>query len=179
MSERLLGLKIPPPPPVEGIEPDIRGAKTFREQLDLHRKGTCSVCHAKFDPYGFALESFDVMGQYRTAYRVQDEEVSKLTGADRANRRRWRDGLPVDSTGTTPSGESFNDINGLRQLLAQKPELLAKGFVRHLLTYSTGEPASPLDEPVVETVVRESAKDNYGVRSLIHGVVQSDLFRSK
>jgi hypothetical protein len=179
MSERLLGLKIPPPPPVEGIEPDIRGAKTFREQLDLHRKGTCSVCHAKFDPYGFALESFDVMGQYRTAYRVQDEEVSKLTGAARANRRRWKDGLPVDSTGTTPSGESFDDINGLRQLLAQKPELLAKGFVRHLLTYSTGEPASPLDEPVVETVVRESAKDNYGVRSLIHGVVQSELFRSK
>jgi mono/diheme cytochrome c family protein len=179
MSERLLGLKIPPPPPVEGIEPDIRGAKTFREQLDLHRRGTCSVCHAKFDPYGFALESFDVMGQYRTAYRVQDEEVSKLTGAARANRQRWRDGLPVDSTGTIPSGESFSDIKGLRQLMAGNPELLAKGFVRHLLTYSTGEPASPLDEPVVEAIVREAAKSKHGVRSLIHGVVQSEIFRSK
>jgi hypothetical protein len=179
MSERMLGLKIPPPPPVEGIEPDIRGAKTFREQLDLHRRGTCSVCHAKFDPYGFALESFDVMGQYRTAYRVQDEAASKLTGAALANRQRWREGLPVDSAGTTPKGDSFEDIRGLRKVLSGDLELLAKGFVRHLLTYSTGEPASPLDEPVVEAIVRDAAKSKYGARALLHGVVQSEIFRSK
>jgi hypothetical protein len=35
-------------------------------QSALHRgTGSCASCHALFDPYGFALESFDVTGQYR------------------------------------------------------------------------------------------------------------------
>lgn len=172
ISERLLGLKIPPPPPVEGIEPDIRGAKTFREQLDLHRKGTCSSCHAKFDPYGFALESFDVMGQFRGAYRVQDEGAAK--GA-----RRWKEGLPVDASGITPRGERFEDVRGLREILGRDVDALAKGLARHLITYSTGEPAGPLDEPVVTGIVAEAAKANNGVRAILHAVVQSELFRSK
>ena len=38
VAERLLGLKIPPPPAgVSAIEPDIRGATTIREQLAKHR----------------------------------------------------------------------------------------------------------------------------------------------
>ena len=45
------------------VEPDTRGATTIRQQLDKHRKlETCSACHAKIDPAGFALESFDVIG---------------------------------------------------------------------------------------------------------------------
>lgn len=179
MAERLLGRKIPPPPPVEGIEPDIRGAKTFREQLDLHRKGSCSVCHAKFDPYGFALESFDVMGQHRANYRVQDPEFEKLSPAQKAARKRWREGLPVDATGTTPDGQNFSGIAGLRLLVAAAPAELARGFVRHLLTYSTGEPASPLDEPAVAAIVKAASGEGFGVRSLVHGVVQSEVFRSK
>jgi len=49
----------------------VRGATTIREQLDKHRRNaTCAGCHAKMDPYGFALESFDVMGEWRGAYRA-------------------------------------------------------------------------------------------------------------
>ena len=71
VSERLLGIRIPPPPPnISPVEPDVRGAKTLREQLALHRgNGSCASCHARFDPYGFALESFDVTGGFRRHYR--------------------------------------------------------------------------------------------------------------
>ncbi|HEX3132549.1 MAG TPA: DUF1592 domain-containing protein, partial [Planctomycetota bacterium] len=57
IMERILGMPPPPPPPsVPAIEPDTRGAKTIREQLDKHRtQETCSACHAKIDPAGFAL----------------------------------------------------------------------------------------------------------------------------
>jgi mono/diheme cytochrome c family protein len=179
VAERLLGQKIPPPPPVEGIEPDIRGAKTFREQLDLHRKGTCAVCHAKFDPYGFALESFDVTGQFRTAYRVQDADFEKLPANLRNGKPRWKEGLPVDASGILGGGKTFANIEGLRKLLAADPVPLARGFVRHLLTYSTGEPAAPLDEPAVEAIVSAASRESYGVRSLVHALVQSEIFRSK
>jgi len=179
MSERLFGIRIPLPPPVEGISPDVRGAKTLREQLELHRKGSCSACHAKFDPYGFALESFDVMGQYRTAYRTPDPELEKLPPAARKGKPLWKDGLPVDNTGVTPDGKAFAGIRELRELVAKNPGALASGFVRHLLTYATGEPATPVDDPAIAAIAQSAAKDQYGLRSLLHGVVQSEVFRSK
>jgi hypothetical protein len=69
--ERILGTPPPKPPvDVEAIEPDIRGATTIREQLAKHRqRPECASCHARIDPPGFALESFDVMGGWRVNYR--------------------------------------------------------------------------------------------------------------
>ena len=181
VAERLLGIPIPPPPPdIPAVEPDTRGAKTLREQLDLHRsKGSCAACHTKFDPYGFALESFDVTGAYRKTYRVLDAETAALPPNQRKGRPVWREGLPVDCAGKTPDGRDFSSITELRQLLAKNPEQLARGITRHLVTYATGAPATRLDQPAVDAIAKGVAKDNYGLRSLVHGVVQSELFRSK
>ena len=65
--DRILGTPPPPPPKdVEAIEPDVRGATTIRTQLAKHRQNAaCATCHAKIDPPGFALESFDVIGRWR------------------------------------------------------------------------------------------------------------------
>ena len=61
----------------------------------------------------------------------------------------------------------------------RNPEQLARGVTRHLLTYSTGAPATPFDQRAIDGIVKGAAADDYGLRSLIHGVIQSDLFRSK
>jgi mono/diheme cytochrome c family protein len=172
VSERLLGIRIPPPPPnVNPVEPDVRGAKTLREQLALHRgNGSCASCHARFDPYGFALESFDVTGSYRQHYREP--------GAGGGG-RSWRDGLPVDCSGTTPDGRPFAGIRELRELLAKRPDQLARGVTRHLVTYATGAPSTVLDEPAIDRIVKAASPDDYGLRSLIHALIQSELFRWK
>ena len=67
----LLGLPPSPPPPgVGSIEPDTRGATTIREVLTKHQQiETCAVCHKRIDPPGFALESFDPVGNFRSQYR--------------------------------------------------------------------------------------------------------------
>jgi mono/diheme cytochrome c family protein len=181
VSERLLGVPISPPPPnITPVNPDTRGATTLREQLALHSEGgTCASCHKKFDPYGFALESFDVLGQYRTHYRVLDPELSQLPAHNRGGKPPWREGLEVDSSGITPEGETFADIEGLRSQLAQQPEKLALGVASHLTTYATATPVGPLDRESVREIVNSSAQDNYGLRSIVHGVVQSPLFRWK
>ena len=173
VAERLLGISIPPPPPdIPSVEPDIRGAKTLREQLALHSsQGSCAACHAKFDPYGFALESFDVTGTYRKTYRVLNPE--------RKAGPWWTEGLPVDCSGKTPTGQTFADIRELRKAVAQNPAQLARGVTRHLVTYATGAPATRLDQPAIESIVTAAAKNNHGLRSLVHGVVQSELFRWK
>ena len=54
--ENLLGIHVPPPPPVPAVEPDLTGATTLRQQLDQHRNdASCASCHSKIDPAGFAL----------------------------------------------------------------------------------------------------------------------------
>ena len=70
VNERILGRHIPPPPEnIPAIEPDIRGAVSIRDQLAKHTDSTsCASCHDKIDPSGFALESFDPIGQFRIAY---------------------------------------------------------------------------------------------------------------
>jgi len=173
IAERLLGVEIfPPPESIEPIVPDTRGATTLREQLALHRNdSTCAACHKKFDPYGFALESFDVTGQFREKYRVLDDQGKA--------KHRWKDGLPVDPSGVTPEGTSFADIRELRDVLACQPEKLAWGVTSHLLTYATATPTGPLDRQAIEQIVASAADDDYGLRSIIHGIVQSEVFRWK
>ena len=178
VAERLLGTSIPPPPPnIEPVDPDTRGAKTLREQLALHSsQGACKACHARFDPYGFALESFDVTGAFRTRYREVNPDFAKQPPNER---QKWREGLPVDCTGATPDGKTFAGVQQLRQMLAKNPAQLARGVTRHLITYSTGAPATYLDQRAIEVIVKTAAADDYGLRSLVHGVVQSELFRTK
>ncbi len=181
VANRLLGIDIPPPPPnVKPVDPDTRGATTLREQLALHRgTGSCAACHAKFDPYGFALESFDVAGSFRTRYREVDNEVASLSPDSRKGRPTWREGLAVDASGTTPDGTPFAGIIQLRALLAAHPEALARGVVHHLVTYATGAPAGVLDRKEIEAMVASAAAQGYGLRALVHAVVQSALFHWK
>ncbi|MBM3997206.1 MAG: DUF1585 domain-containing protein [Planctomycetes bacterium] len=52
-------------------------------------------------------------------------------------------------------------------------------FMSLLRPGASGQPATPLGQPTIEAIVKGSAKDDYGLRSLVHGIVQSETFRSK
>jgi mono/diheme cytochrome c family protein len=178
VMEKIMGIVPTPPPPDAGaIEPDVRGAVTVRQQLDKHRANpTCAGCHQKMDGYGFALESFDVAGEWRTRYRA--------TGGGENKRIHGRNveyhyGLPVDCAGTMPDGRPFKDVLELRDLLAADPERLARAFAGHLLVYATGGELTFADRAKVADIVKRSAAKGFGVRTLIHEIVQSDPFRTK
>jgi hypothetical protein len=75
--ENLLGIHVPPPPPVPAVEPDLTGATTLRQQLDKHRSVKSGAsCHSKIDPPGFALESLDAIGGWRAWYRIPTGEAA-------------------------------------------------------------------------------------------------------
>ena len=48
-----------------------------------------------------------------------------------------------------------------------------------LLAYATGVPASTADRPAIEAIVDAVRDQGYGFRSLVHEVVQSEVFRNK
>lgn len=182
ISERLLGMPVPPPPPgVPAIEPDIRGTHTIRDQLAKHRADPlCASCHIKIDPAGFALESFDIFGGLRKTYRAMgDPEVpSEQFGLD-GIRYEFHSALPVDSTGQLPDGRPFADITMFRKLLLNDERQIARNLVNQLVVFATGAPVTFGDRARVEAILDRARKSRYGVRSLVLALVESDLFRSK
>jgi hypothetical protein len=179
--ERILGIDIAPPPPVAAVEPDIRGAVTIREQLARHREdASCASCHRKMDPPGFALESFDVLGGWRDRYRAVDEGKPALRGRGKNGQPfAFHLALPVDASGELPDGRPFRDIRDFKRLVREDEEALARNFTRQLLLFATGAPAHFSDRPEVERILAETRGDRHGLRSLVHAVVQSRLFREK
>src|SRR5262249_7006087 len=143
IAERILGLQTPPPPPtVEAVEPDIRGAVTIRQQLEKHRANpSCAACHSKMDPPGFALESFDVMGGYREPYRAVSDKVPPVKGHGMNGQAfAFHYALPVDSAGALPDGRPFKDVRELKKLLVQDEVPIARNLVRQLTIFATGAP---------------------------------------
>ncbi|HKQ39086.1 MAG TPA: DUF1592 domain-containing protein [Verrucomicrobiae bacterium] len=181
IMERILGQKPPPPPPsVPAVEPDIRGAVTIRQQLDRHRTvESCAACHAKIDPAGFALENFDVMGGWRERYRSEAEGELAQGIAKSGQKFAFHYALPVDASGELPDGRKFRDIREFKQLLLDNEEQLARNLVQQMLVYATGAPIRFSDRPAIGKILANSRAGGYGVRTLVHEIVQSQLFLEK
>ena len=179
--ERILGLEIPPPPPVPAVEPDIRGAVTIREQLAKHRADpSCASCHRKMDPPGFALESFDIMGGFRDRYRAVDEDKPALPGLGKNGQPfAFHLALPVDASGELPDGRPFSDIRAFKRLVREDDVALARNLARQLITFATGSPERFSERNELEELVARTRASRHGVRSLVHAVVQSELFRQR
>ena len=175
VMECLLGTPpSPPPPDIEPIEPDIRGAKTIREQLEKHRTvATCNNCHRRFDPPGFALESFDEIGRFRQNYMLG------VIGE--------KPGLKVDPSGKLSSGEAFADIAELKTHLMKRLDLVTANIARKLLTQATGRIDDPADRTTVRNIQNsipttadrggQKTENSLGMRTLIHQIIQSESFR--
>ncbi len=182
IMERILGFHTAPPAGVPALEPDIRGAVTIRQQLDRHRADpTCASCHRKIDPPGFALESFDVMGGWRERYRAFAENVRAEPGIGLSGQPfAFHYGLPVDSAGSLADGRTFKDIREFKQvLLGHEERTVARNLVSQLVTYGTGAPISFSDRKQVDAILDQTRGSGYGVRDIVHGIAESDLFRNK
>lgn len=181
--DRIMGTPSPPPPKdVPAIEPDIRGAKTIREQLAKHRTiASCASCHAKIDPPGNALESFDVIGGWRDWYRVVPGtgtgRDTVLTGTGR--RAPVGRGVKVQANDELSDRRQFADVDGFKKLLLENPDQFARCLTEKLLVYGTGHALEFADREAVDTIIASIRPRNYGFRTLIHTIVQSPTFRSK
>ena len=87
--------------------------------------------------------------------------------------------LPVDATGELPDGRKFRDVREFKQLLLENEEQLARNLTQQLVVYATGAPVRFSDRPAISKILANSRAEEYGVRSLVHGIVQSELFLEK
>ncbi|MEL6105916.1 MAG: DUF1592 domain-containing protein [Planctomycetota bacterium] len=163
VNERILGVRIPAPPPgIPAVEPDVRGATSIRDQLAKHRADeSCNACHRTIDPPGLALESFDPVGVWRNRYGIGGR------------------GVAIDPSGTTAEGRAFDGASSWQKLYVNQPQLIARGFAEQFLTYATGAPIRYSEEPAIDRIVSDSQASGYGMRTLIRLALTNDLFLTK
>jgi len=179
INERILGIHPPAPPAdVAKIEPDIRGATTIREQLAKHRDTpACMSCHTVIDPPGFALETFDVIGGWRDFYRVPTGtgQIIEI----QPSKKRVHRGPAVEAGYTMPDGRAFANVSEYKTLLLDDKDGIARALTEKLLTYATGARVQFADRDDVAEIVKSIRSENYGLRSLIHRIVESRPFLNK
>ncbi len=177
----LLGLPPNPPPPgVGAIEPDTRGATTIRETLEKHQTvSACAVCHRTIDPPGFAMECFDPVGNFRERYRNSKGIKRETVVGLRFLHKDYQLGRPVDTSGVTADGFEFDGIRDFKTHLRKSQEQIARNVLFKLIAFSTGAEVQFADREEVERILQATQDDDYPMRSLIHHVVTSRLFRNR
>ncbi len=158
--ENLLGDR-PPDPPEDVPELDeqaVGKATSLRQELERHRADpSCAVCHDRMDPIGFGLENYNAIGGWRTA-----------------------DGnFPIDASGELPGGTRFDGPAGLKAVLYAQQDQFARNLTEKVLTYALGRGLESYDEPVIDGIRRDIARNGYRFSSLVLGIVESIPFQMR
>jgi hypothetical protein len=126
------------------------------------------------------LESFDVMGGWRDRYRAVKEGVKPEIGFGFSGQPfAFYYALPVDCAGELPDGRAFKDVREFRRLLLQDELPIARNLTKQLTIYATGAPVRFSDREQIERIVERSRSRQFGLRTIVHEIVQSDLFQMK
>ena len=125
--------------------------------LEHRVRADCVQCHSLMDPIGFSLENFDGIGLWRT----RDEDT------------------PVDASSQVFDGTKIDGPAGLRSWLAGYRTQFIEVVTEKLLTYALGRGVEYEDYPVIRSIVRDAARDNYRFSSIVMGIVKSAPFQMR
>lgn len=160
---RLLGERIPPPPPNVPELPDDEsklGELTLREALAKHREHTsCAGCHERFDSIGLAFEGFGPVGERR------DKDLG---------------GRPVDANAVFPGGTEGQGVKDLRKyLIDHRRDEFVDNLIRKLVSYALGRSLILPDELLIRDLHAELKANDYRFGSLVENIVTSPQFLNK
>jgi hypothetical protein len=159
VSETILGERLPRPPkgvPVLAEEPPA--GLTERQLTEKHSNDpNCARCHVRIDPFGYALESFDAIGHFRT---------------------RDANDLPIDTHTQLADGTEIHGIDGLRSyLLTKRRETFVRQFCKKLLGYALGRSVILSDQPLLDDIAVALEKNDQRISTVIGMIVASRQFR--
>ncbi|MDP2274079.1 MAG: DUF1588 domain-containing protein [Archangium sp.] len=160
VRKKLLCQELPLPSAVgvNIVVPAPDATLTTRERFSAHSANpTCAGCHKMLDPIGFALESFDAVGRYRTT----------------------ENGKPIDASGELlNAGDAegtFTDAVGLSTLLA-KSQTVARCFQQHLFRFAAGRSGAEEERTFVDFVRGRASGRDGKILELLVDYAQSDSF---
>ena len=87
--------------------------------------------------------------------------------------------LPVDASGTLPSGESLRDVTDLKKWLVENPEYFSNCLAEKLMTYATGRVMNYREKRLIEEIVTQNIKNGNRFQDLLCALVESEIFRAR
>jgi hypothetical protein len=162
--ENILDAPAPPPPPdippLEQAAHQIKGqTPTLRQILATHRANPqCASCHDRMDPLGLAMENFNAEGLFRK------QELNQ----------------PIDASGQLYTGEKFQNVGDLKQILLKNHLTeFYRCLTEKLLTYATGRGLEYYDMPTVDQIVGRLDQEDGRFSVLLLGVIESAPFQEE
>lgn len=151
-----------PPADVPSLDekpPASESHLTLRERLSMHRKrADCRGCHERIDPLGFALENYDSVGRWRDTYE---------------NDRK------IDMEGSLFRKHEFTDVISFKDAILAEKDRFTRGFAGHVLSFAIARELNASDQPAIDKIAAETAKDGYKIQTLLKQVILSQPFQSK
>ena len=152
--ETLLGERLPRPPAnVPQLPESVPTGLTARQLIERHSSvPECAKCHARIDPYGFALEQYDAIGRLRET--------------------------KSDTRTTLVDGKIIEGIEGLRgYLFNDRRHDIVRQFCRNLLGYSLGRAVQLSDEPLLVEIEQQLAEGGFRFSVAVEAIVLSEQFQ--
>ena len=160
LSSALLCEDIPPPPagvntqfpPFDPSKPMTK--KQYLEEVHHKASDNCNSCHQLMDPLGYAMESYDGIGRYRT----EDEN-----------------GLPIDPSGDLATLGAFANARELGLLMHDEPGAM-RCIVSHLIRQSMGHKEITSERPAIRAIQSAFEASGYKLQEAIVEIVASPAF---
>ena len=144
---------------VPNLPPVMVDGDSQRELLKAHRENpNCAACHERIDPLGLALESFDLMGRWRT------KEIN---------------GQAIDARGAMPDGRVLDGVHGLRAYVLEHRASFRALFCQKLLGFALGREVLPSDRALLQKMDRHLEEHDGRISFAVDAVVQSSQFRQR
>ena len=159
----MLGIDVPPPPPGAAMTPIPPGNYTTNRQATqalVTQSGTsCAGCHSSvIDPFGFALENYNGIGQWQTTDQL---------------------GGTIDATGTVDFGdgttESVTTPLQLMQGIAASPAGQAT-YAQYWTSFAYGRDPNPQDQCVADQIATSIGGGSYPILNILSDLTQADAF---
>jgi hypothetical protein len=148
-----------PPPNVDASEAMIPATADARTRAAAHRdQPACAPCHAMFDPLGFAFETYDAIGRYRTM------ENGKAVDSH------------ADITMTAGLNGTVKDAVEMAGKLASSDEV-RECVARQWMRFGLGRDDNDDDRQSLGEVMKGFKTGNWKVSEMLLSLAQSDSFR--
>jgi hypothetical protein len=157
MLRRLFCIELKPPmninvPPL----PEPKPGQTTRERVSMHSMSPCATCHVMIDPLGFAFETYDAIGSFRTV----------------------EEGKPVDASGVVTIGSTEFKFKNAVELVPQlvKSKEVQSCVTTQLMRYLVRRRELPTEDPSLQVALQAFKTANLDLRELLAALTKTRSF---
>ena len=160
---------------------------TIKDSMNEHRNNpSCASCHVKMDPFGLALENYDVFARWRDRYSkfVLTKTTIEVTTEGKTKKTERIEGKYELTTEVVAStvhrdGRPIAGIEGLKKLMLEDQDKIARNILTKLSEYAMGRKMNYADSEMIHRLLEASKKNDYKLRDLIISIIADESFTKR